>query len=126
MTRRTATCACGQLRAICSGEPHKVSLCHCPACQRRTGGPFGVAVFFPREAVSVEGEASIYRRAADSGFYVVHRFCPRCGSTVWWEALRLPDRVAVALGAFADPHFPGPSQTVNAESRHTWLPESLG
>jgi hypothetical protein len=38
--RRTATCACGQLQIVCTGEPMKVSACHCLECQRRTGSPF--------------------------------------------------------------------------------------
>ena len=123
MTRRIATCACGQVRVACSGEPLKVSLCHCRECQRRTGGPFGVAAFFPPEAVSATGDTREFRRASDSGFDVVFRFCPNCGSTVWWESLRLPDRIAVAVGAFADPAFPAPTQAVYRQHRHAWLPE---
>jgi hypothetical protein len=34
---RTAECHCGQLKAIASGEPASVYVCHCKACQRRTG-----------------------------------------------------------------------------------------
>jgi hypothetical protein len=30
--------------------------------------------------------------------------------------------VAVAVGAFADPAFPAPSQAVYAEHRHRWVP----
>jgi len=126
MTERIASCACGQLRVACRGEPRSVSLCHCRECQRRTGGPFGVAAFFAAEALEASGEATVYRRPSDTGFDVVHRFCPACGSTVWWEATRKPGLVAVALGAFADPDFPGPTQAVRAETRHRWLPEDLG
>lgn len=125
MTQRIASCACGQVRVACEGQPLKVSLCHCPQCQRRTGGPFGVAAFFPPDAVVATGETRAFRRPSDSGFDVVFRFCPACGSTVWWEGLRFPDRVAVALGAFADPMFPGPSQSVYREHRHDWLPAGL-
>ena len=125
MTQRIATCACGPVRVACQGEPLKVSLCHCRECQRRSGGPFGVAAFFAREAVTATGEAREFRRPSDSGFDVVFRFCPACGSTVWWEALRLPDRIAVASGAFADPAFPAPEQAVYREHRHEWLPEDL-
>ncbi|MBX3485375.1 GFA family protein [Phenylobacterium sp.] len=125
MTRRTATCACGQVRVTCEGEPLKVSLCHCRECQRRTGGPFGVAAFFPREAVAATGETREFRRPSDSGFDLIFRFCPACGSTVWWEALRMPDRIAVAAGAFADPDFPPPGQAVYREHRHAWIPEDL-
>ena len=34
---RTAQCHCGELRVIASGEPERVYVCHCRACQRRTG-----------------------------------------------------------------------------------------
>jgi hypothetical protein len=34
---RVAACQCGGLRAIVTGEPLQVYLCHCRACQRRTG-----------------------------------------------------------------------------------------
>ena len=125
MIQRTATCVCGQVRVTCAGEPMKVSLCHCRDCQRRSGGPFGIAAFYPREQVQASGDTREFRRPSDSGFDVVFRFCPACGSTVWWEALRLPDRVAVAIGAFADPDFPAPTQAVYREHRHAWLPEDL-
>jgi hypothetical protein len=118
-------CACGQLRVECEGEPMTVALCHCRDCQRRTGGPFCVAAFFPREALKPSGEVREYRRPSDSGADVVFRFCPECGSTVWWEGLRFPDRIAVATGAFADPDFPAPTRAVYAQHRHRWLPEDL-
>ena len=119
--KRIATCACGQLTATCSGEPRFVSLCHCPACQRRTGSPYGTAAFFPREAVVISGAMTDFTRPADSGYDVVHHFCPRCGSTVWWEPRRMPDLIAVAVGAFADPTFPPPAQSVNDRHRHPWV-----
>jgi hypothetical protein len=71
--------------------------------------------------VEVAGESSGYSRAADSGYSVLHHFCPRCGSTVFWEPSRKPDFVAVAVGAFADPDFPGPAKSVYVERRHHWL-----
>jgi hypothetical protein len=37
---RVAECHCGQLRAITSGEPNSVYVCHCKACQRCTGLSF--------------------------------------------------------------------------------------
>jgi hypothetical protein len=125
MTERIASCACGQLRVACEGEPVRVALCHCRECQRRSGGPFGVAAFFSAEAVAITGEQALYRRPSDTGFDVVHRFCPACGSTVWWESLRKPGLVAVALGAFADPDFPGPTHSVRHETQHRWLPDGL-
>lgn len=121
MTERTATCACGQLRLACRGEPLKVSLCHCLDCQRRTGSTYGIAAFFPREAVKATGNASIYARPSDRGLPVVHYFCPTCGTSVYWEPQRLPDLVGVAVGTFADPSFPAPTQTVWDQRRHPWV-----
>lgn len=102
---RLATCDCRQLRATCAEEPTVVSLCHCLACQRRTGSAFGIAAFFRRADVAVEGESRAYTRAADSGHAVTFHFCPNCGGTDFWEPERKPDMVAVAVGAFADPAF---------------------
>ena len=42
---REAACACGQLKLRLTGEPDRVSSCHCQACQRRTGAIFGSTAF---------------------------------------------------------------------------------
>lgn len=120
MKTREARCSCGGLRVTCRGEPASVALCHCRECQRRTGSAYGVAAFFPREAVVVSGAYADYGRPADSGYRVLHHFCPACGSTVFWEPSRKPEMVAVAIGAFADPDFPGPSKAVFEQHRLPW------
>ena len=122
--KRTATCACEQLRVTCTGEPVKVALCHCLDCQKRTGSTYGVAAFFPRREVETTGPSQTYRRTGDSGFAVTFHFCPHCGSTVFWEPARRPELIAVAVGSFADPAFPAPSQSVYNERRHLWVPAS--
>ncbi|MEO4000245.1 GFA family protein [Mesorhizobium sp. CAU 1732] len=119
--RREATCACGGLAARCTGEPLKVSLCHCLECQKRTGSAFGIATFFEHENMSAGGASNTFTRASDSGFDVTFHFCPTCGTTVFWYPLRMPHLVAVAAGCFADPAFPRPTQSVYVESRHPWL-----
>ena len=118
---RRAACACGQLAVVCSGEPAKVSLCHCLQCQRRTGSTYGIGAFFPRPLATAQGEARQYTRSSDSGQSVTFHFCPHCGSTVFWEPQRLPAMIGVAVGAFADPAFPAPSQSVFAQHRHPWV-----
>jgi hypothetical protein len=121
MTIRHATCACGQLRLTCEGEPVRVSVCHCLECQRRTGSAFGVQAWFRRGGVTkIEGRATQFSRVADSGRRVDFRFCPACGSTVYWEAEAVPDLIPVAVGAFADPKFPPPEISVWERRRHPW------
>jgi hypothetical protein len=122
MTTRTASCHCGQLRVACEGEPRKVSMCHCADCKRRTGSAFSVAVFYLRDQVRVtDGVAKDWARPSVSGFPVTFHFCATCGSNVWWEPQRMPALVGVALGAFADPDFPAPTQSVATAEKCTWL-----
>ncbi len=125
MSIRTAACACGQLRIACTGEPQRVSVCHCLDCQRRTGSAFGVAAFFRRDAVKAEGRETTCRRTADSGRGLTFHFCPDCGGTVFWEPDFRPDSVAVAVGAFADPSFPAPEKAVFEERAHPWAKISV-
>lgn len=118
---RTAQCSCGQLQVRCRDEPESVSACHCFECQRRTGSAFGVAVFFPRDAVSIRGQSTVFERIGDSGLPLHHHFCLNCGSTVFWYPARKPNSIAVALGSFADPSFPPPQKSVYEAGRHGWV-----
>jgi hypothetical protein len=120
---RDASCHCGQLRLRLAGDPSFISACHCEACQRRSGAVFGAAGFYAKsQLVSQTGEHRAYRRQGDSGTWLTFHFCPTCGSNVFWENERMPDLVAVAVGAFADPSFPAPTRAVWMQSRHDWLP----
>jgi hypothetical protein len=81
---------------------------------------------FRRNEVTIEGRSTPFVRVADSGNSVTFHFCPVCGATVYWELGALPDFVAVAVGAFADPSFPAPRFSVYEARRHAWaLPTGL-
>ncbi len=121
MTTRQASCCCGQLRLTTAGEPVRISICHCLECQRRTGSVFGAQARFKREQVTIEGRAAEYLRKGDSGNPITFRFCPACGSTVYWTLSALPELIAVAVGAFADPAFPAPWVSVYERRRHGWV-----
>src|SRR3954465_13222142 len=75
---RTASCSCGQLTATVSEEPVRVSICHCLACQRRTGSVFVAQARFRREAVDIGGRSTAYVRVGDSGNHITFHFCPTC------------------------------------------------
>ena len=82
---RTAQCHCGSLRVTATGDPERVYLCHCKACQRRTGTAFHFGASYPKERVRLDGERKIYERDADSGYRIRFHFCPNCGTTLYWE-----------------------------------------
>lgn len=117
---RTASCSCGQLKVSCEGEPIRISICHCLACQRRTGGVFATQARWPSERVTVEGQAQTYVRVGDAGSSATFRFCPTCGVTVYWDSDGVPGMIYVPVGAFADPTFPPPTVSVYANRRHPW------
>ncbi|MFL6576478.1 MAG: GFA family protein [Povalibacter sp.] len=121
MTIRRATCSCGQLQVTTRVEPIRVSMCHCIACQRRTGSVFGLQARFPRSEVNIEGRATQYTRVADSGQKITFSFCPECGATVHYFQNHLPDIIAVPVGAFGDPAFPSPAFSVYESRMHPWL-----
>ena len=120
MIRRTAACRCGQLTARCEGEPVKVSVCHCLACQQRTGSAFATQARFPTARVNLSGPSKIFTRRADSGLMATYRFCPDCGSTIAYENEDLPGLLAIPVGAFADPQFPRPQRSVYEHRKHAW------
>jgi hypothetical protein len=120
VTRR-AHCSCGALSITTTGEPLRVSVCHCTECQRRTGSVFGVQARFAKASVTIEGVSTAYTRSGDSGGRVTFHFCPACGSTVYYEIERVPDAVGVAVGAFADRTFPPPRVSVYEARMHPWV-----
>jgi hypothetical protein len=122
---RTAKCSCGQLRVVVEGDPTRVSVCHCRACQARTA--FGLQARWPKDRVRPEGETHIWRRIGDDGTALDFRFCPHCGSTVWYTQDVAPELIAVAVGAFGDPTFPAPVRSNYEQYRHPWvgLPDEM-
>lgn len=121
MTTRHAACSCGQLRLTAAGDPIRISMCHCLACQRRTGSPFAAQARFPRDAVTTSGRSTAYVRTGDSGNRATFHFCPDCGSTVYYQIEHAQDVIAVPVGAFADPSFPAPKVSVYEVRRHPWV-----
>ena len=120
MTQRIATCRCGQLRALCTGEPVRISVCHCLDCQKRSGSAFAAQARWPDGQIELTGEAKTWVRVADSGHRATYSFCPDCGSTVAYVIEGWPGVTAVPLGAFADPDFPAPGFSVYEHRKHAW------
>lgn len=123
MANREAACHCGQLRLEVAGEPFAVSICHCLACQRRTGSAFGMQAGFRADQVHVAGRFRDYVRISDEADRKEHvfHFCPDCGSQVFYTEPTEQDLVVVSVGAFADPSFPPPTESGYESRRHRWI-----
>lgn len=123
---RDAACSCGSLRLSCAAPPLRVSMCHCLACQRRTGSVFAANARFPKDAVTITGTVAHWTRTGDKGGRSRFGFCPTCGATVFWESESVPDQILVAVGAFADPGFPAPGISIYEDRAHPWVFDAGG
>ena len=121
MRIREAACSCGQLSLAVAGDPIRVSVCHCLACQRRTGSVFGAQARFSADQATISGRSTEYVRTGDSGTRVRFHFCPDCGSTVYYRFGEGDAMIAIPVGAFADPSFPAPVFSVYEERQHAWV-----
>lgn len=121
MTERTASCRCGQLKLTASGEPIRLSVCHCLNCKKRSGSTFAVQARWPSNQVAIEGDSKVFTKAGDSGDKAHFHFCADCGSDVYYIADAMPDLLAVPLGAFDDPFFGTPEYSVYEGRKLAWV-----
>ena len=77
--KRNGQCHCGSLRVVAMGDPERVDLCHCKACQCRPGTAFHLGATYLKARVRLEGDRQIYEREADTGYRIRFHFCPNCG-----------------------------------------------
>jgi hypothetical protein len=88
---------------------------------------FSVQTKFPSDDVSSQGVATEYVRTGDGGAKITFRFCPQCGSTVYYTIDCFPGWIVIPVGAFADSTFPAPTYSVYEERMHSWvqLPDGI-
>lgn len=121
---RTASCTCGQVRLTCTGEPIRVSVCHCRDCQKRTGSAFAAQVRWPSDQYTLSGETGSWQRTAENGNVSTLTFCKQCGSNVLISFETAPEAVGIPLGTFATaegPPLPQPLYSVYEERKHPWI-----
>jgi len=118
---RTASCSCGQLTVQTPRDPIRVTVCHCLACQRRTGSVFGAQARFAVQSVEIRGASKAFARVGDSGAKITYHFCPVCGATVHYATESEPQLVIVPVGAFADSSFPPPGRSIYEQRMHSWV-----
>lgn len=99
-------CACGAVRYRTTGQPVRAAACHCRYCQLRSGSAFGLSVYFDVDRVHhLSGDLSDHSFQTESDRRFTTRFCPRCGTTVFWSTALFPGQTGVAGGTFDPPSF---------------------
>jgi len=109
------------------GPTSAVVACHCIACQRRTGSPFGVAAYYPDDQVIIDGVSTRYVRKTALGGDFENFFCPDCGATVYFRGSKNAGMTGVAIGAISEKHSMVPVRSVWEQSMHRWatIPTAL-
>jgi hypothetical protein len=91
-------CACGKVRFEARGDPYRVGVCHCLTCRKVRGAPFNFYVVFPRDAVTVKGDVTVFASSEHGRRYS----CRACGAPVYSHYDR-PDEIDLYLGSFDEP-----------------------
>jgi len=74
-------CICRQLRFRVTRQPTLAAICHCPDCQKMTGGAFSTPATIPRDGFEViTGKGVI---AGLRGPRLHHHHCPDCMDWVY-------------------------------------------
>jgi hypothetical protein len=105
----SAACSCGQLQVSVEGDPMRIALCHCLACQRRTGAVISNQARFRRDQVAITGNSTKWMRKAESGNAMTYHFL----SDVWLDAVlgerRLPGNSQYRNWQLRRPTFSAPN-----------------
>jgi hypothetical protein len=116
-------CACGAVRYTLTAPPLIVHACHCPDCQRITGGAFVINVWI--ESQYVEGDRTrlkSYTLKAGSGKKHQVFFCPTCGTYLWSRYGIVPsDCLFVRAGTLDTPSAVKPDVHIFTRSKVPWL-----
>ena len=119
-SKYTGGCNCGAIRYEIDAEPVMAGHCQCRDCQHQSGTGHGSHIGFPRTAVKLQGKATHWEKAADSGNIATRAFCPTCGSPVYSTNSGMPDFFIVEAGSLDDPARFVPQMVVYTSSGLAW------
>jgi hypothetical protein len=105
-TQHQGGCVCGAIRYVTTGNPARLTACHCTWCQRRTGSAFGLEAVFTLAELTFTGDTPRrYRHISDqSGRWLDQHFCGNCGTNLGLTMEAVPDIRSMAVGTFDDPN----------------------
>ncbi len=111
-------CLCGHVRYEAGGTPFHSTICHCSMCRRAAGAPMVAWFSVPRaEYRVVAGKPTKFASSANAR----RTFCPRCGTTLTFEAAYAPDEIDITTVSLDDPEAMPPADHTQASSRLSWV-----
>jgi len=107
MSAEEGGCLCGDIRYKVTGQPERITVCHCTFCQKATGSGYMVEPIFEKENFeTIKGITSIYPHTSKgSGKKVCVNFCEKCSTKLFLAFERFPTVVGVYAGTFDNPNW---------------------
>ncbi len=115
-------CHCGAVRYEVTGEPQRVSICHCRDCQQSAGAPMVAwAAFADSEFAVTQGTPTTFNSSGTA----MRSFCPACGSGLFYRnATELPGIVDIQSATFDHPETLLPNGHVQIAERLDWMTQA--
>jgi len=98
-----------------------VYACHCRECQKQSASAFALSVPASLRDLTIEGAPAAYERPTDSGSFTRCWFCPECGTRLYHQSARSPDRVTLKGGTLDDPSTLEPVAHLWVSRKQAWL-----
>jgi hypothetical protein len=122
MSKLDGRCLCGSVRYSCDAEPVVTAICHCPHCQKLSGGPFSLSVAVPRDSLRIEGlTLKTFDDFGESGRPVRRLFCGNCGSPIVSYSDAIPDLAFIKAGTLEDTSWLDPTAEIWCETAQPWV-----
>ncbi len=120
MTKIEGGCLCGHIRYTSDVEPLMTVICHCKNCQKQSGSSYSTNIAIPKDALTIEGELTLYVDTGDTGNAVNRYFCRNCGSPIISEADVLDTLTILKAGTLDDSSWVMPTMEIYCDSAQEW------
>jgi hypothetical protein len=114
------SCSCGAVRFAARLPSLFCAHCHCSMCRRHHGAAFVTWFGVPRAELRIlaGNDRLVRNRSSDHG---TRSFCGVCGSSLFFETTRHPERVDIALANMVGPIDREPQLHVYFSDRAPWV-----
>ena len=116
----SGSCTCGAVRYETSAEPVLQGNCHCQNCQKMTGSAYSATMFFPEQAVHIQGQVKYYTRQGNGGKHSARGFCEVCGTPLFGKPGTMPGLIGIRAGTLDDPNVYKPTVDIFTASAVSW------
>ena len=98
----TGGCLCGGVRWRSTAPPVFQFNCHCIDCRKSTGAAMLPLMFFPAQALRIDGPLVSFASRGGSGGRIRRDFCGRCGAQVTAHVDMVPALQSIRAGTLDD------------------------